>query len=489
VSRPPSQHRPSPRGQAAGARNPARSTEGSTGAGAATAPARGVARRVLRHPLRASGVAQGTLLAACALSLAAAALGGRLRDLPASPPRREARRRERRARRLARIAGTLGRLKGAFAKAGQFAALRYDVLDADLRAPLSDLRDRVPPLPFPRIRAVVEEELGASLETRFARFDPEPVGAASIAQVHRARLPSGEEVAVKVQYPWLEASLPADLALVRALVSLGAGGRRPDVDRRRLVAEFAEGLRDEVDFLREARAAAEIADHLAEDERVVVPRVFPGHSGRRVLTLEYVPGVRITDREALARRGVDPAEVLEILARAYARQVFGEGLFHADPHPGNLFVVEEPDMAARPRVLFLDFGLCRRLAPELRRAMRRGIYALLQRDADRFVAEMEALGMVAPGAEASVRRAVAEGMARVGAEGAALGLGGGQVLALKDRAKALLEETEGLQLPNDLLLYAKTLSYLFALGDELAPEVDLMKICTPPLLQFLAASR
>jgi len=454
----------------------------------------GATRRALRHPLRASGLAQALAVGGCVLGLAAAEVGGRAGDLLADARGRERRRSARRLRQLQRLAATLGRLKGAFAKAGQFAALRYDVLAPELRAPLTALHDRVPPLPFRRIRRVVEADLGAPLAERFARFDPVPVGAASIAQVHRARLASGEEVAVKVQYPWLEASLPADLALARALLALatrhrrdGRGERRADVDRRRLFAEFAEGLRDEVDFVREARAAGEIAFHLADDERVVVPRVFPEHSGRRVLTLEYVPGVRITDREALARRGVDPAEVLEILGRAYARQVFGEGLFHADPHPGNLFVVDEPGMAARPRVLFLDFGLCRRLAPELRQAMRRGIYALLQRDAERFVTEMQALGMIAPGAREGVRRAVEEGFAEVGAAGGdALGLGGGQVLAVKDRAKALLERTEGLQLPNDLLLYAKTLSYLFSLGDELAPEVDLMKLCTPYLLQFLA---
>jgi len=456
-----------------------------------SSPTPGATRRALRHPLRASGLAQALAVGGCALGVAAAEVAGRAGDLLADARRRELRRRARRTRQLQRLAATLGRLKGAFAKGGQFAALRYDVLGPELRAPLTALQDRVPPLPFRRIRRLVEAELGAPLGDRFARFDPAPVGAASIAQVHRARLASGEEVAVKVQYPWLEASLPADLALTRALLALATrrrrGGHRADVDRRRLFAEFAEGLRDEVDFVREARAAAEIALHLADDERVVVPRVFPEHSGRRVLTLEYAPGVRITDRETLVRRGVDPAEVLQILGRAYARQVFGEGLFHADPHPGNLFVVDEPGMAARPRVLFLDFGLCRRLPPELRHAMRRGIYALLQRDAERFVVEMEALGMIAPGAREAVGRTVAEGFAEVGAAGGdALGLGGGQVLAVKDRAKELLERTEGLQLPNDLLLYAKTLSYLFALGEELAPEVDLMKLCTPYLLQFLA---
>jgi ubiquinone biosynthesis protein len=444
------------------------------------------AQRGPRFRLRAWGVVQGWAALRCALALAVSEAWGRLGDAFFGAPRRAERRAARQARHFARIAGTLGRLKGAFAKAGQFAALRYDVLPPEVRGSLAELQDRVPPLPFGPVRRVVEEELGGPLEAHFERFDPEPIGAASIAQVHRARLPDGEEVAVKVQYPWLEASLPADLGLARWLVAFWTRSDAGSVDRRRLFDEFAAGLHEELDFTREAAAAEEIARNLAADDRIVVPRIFRDRSSRRVLTLEYVRGIRISDRAGLARAGVDPSEVLGVLGRAYAKQVFVDGLFHADPHPGNLFVVDEPDAAQRPRVLFVDFGLCRRLAPELRGAMRRGIYALLQRDVDTFVTEMDAVGMIAPGAADSVHRGVSQGFEAISTQGAALSLGGGQVLALKDTAKGLLEQTQGLQLPNDLLLYAKTLSYLFALGDELAPDVDLMQLITPYLLQFLA---
>jgi ubiquinone biosynthesis protein len=178
--------------------------------------------------------------------------------------------------------------------------------------------------------------------------------------------------------------------------------------------------------------------------------------------------------------------VLQIVGRAYARQVFVDGLFHADPHPGNLFVLDEPEASTRPRVLFIDFGLSRRLDPALRREMRQGIYSVVQRDLDGFIAAMNRMGMIAPDAEADVRESVRAIFARIADQGGALGVSGSAVLSLKDEAKTLLQDTPGLQLPNDLLLFAKTVTYVFSLGAELAPDVDMVRLCLPYLLQFLA---
>jgi ubiquinone biosynthesis protein len=436
--------------------------------------------------LRALGIVPALRLLALLLALVLGRLAGGLVDLFVGSERRRERRRARAERDARRIAGTLGDLKGAFAKVGQFASLRHDVVQSPLREALATLRDRVPPLPADRVRACVESELGAPLAERFAEFGDEPLGAASIAQVHPARLRSGEAVAVKVQYPWLAASLGPDVLLLRALFSLW-GLRHPQggVDRRRLFDEFAAGLAEELDFEREARVAAEIARNLADDASILVPRVVASHSTRRVLTMTRHAVVPVTDRAGLARLGVAPADVVAIVARAYARQVFVDGLFHADPHPGNLFVVDEPEAAHTPRVLFVDFGLSRHLAPELRRELRLGMLALLRGDVDGFVAGMQRMQMIAPGAQERVRAAVAGMIARVRDAGA-LGMRGERVLALKDEAKALLQDTEGLQLPNDLLLFAKTLSYVFALGREIAPDVDVMRLCVPWLLRFLA---
>jgi len=165
-----------------------------------------------------------------------------------------------------------------------------------------------------------------------------------------------------------------------------------------------------------------------------------------------------------------------------------DGLFHADPHPGNLFVIDEPTAGECPRVLFVDFGLSRHLDPTLRGEIRKAVYALLQRDPEAFLAGMERMGMIAEGRHGDVERAVRtmfERLAAVAVAGAA-SLGSGQVLGLKEEAKALLQETPGIQLPNDLLLYARTMTYVFGLAQELDPEADVMKLCLPPLLQFLS---
>jgi ubiquinone biosynthesis protein len=432
-----------------------------------------------------SGIPQASALAGCVGRIALALAVGRLGDLVRPAATRRRRQVQRRRRAVEHAVATLGALKGAFAKAGQFAALRHDLLSRDAIAAFARLRDRVPPLPFPAIQAAVEASLGAPLAQLFAEFDPEPLGAASLAQAHRARLFSGQPVVVKVQYPWLRASLPADLAVLRVAAALLSGGRDRS-GRRRAFGEFAAAVEGELDFLAEAASAREIAANLAGDPAVVVPAPVASHTTKEVLTVAWHPAVPVNDAAALAERGIDPAAVIAVVARAYAKQIFIDGLFHADPHPGNLGVIDEPEAARRPRVLFIDFGLCRRLDPRLRREMRLGLYALLQRDVDAFVARMDAMGMIAPGAGGEVRAAVAHMFERIAAEGGGLGSGGATILALKGEAVALLQRTRGIVLPTELLLYARTLATVFSLAEEVAPRADVMKLTLPYLLQFLA---
>jgi len=423
----------------------------------------------LRFGLRTLGVTQ----AAALLAAAASTLAIRLTPPRSTRPARVAR----------RLATTFGRLRGPFAKVGQLASLRVDVIAPEVREPLLALRDRVPPIPLSWVRATIEQELGAPLPELFSAFDPHPLGAASIAQAHAARLPTGDEVVVKVQYPWLAASRRADLALLRRGLGRWVGAPAASA----WWPEFERGLAAELDFRREAAVAAEIARNLASEDRVVVPHVVATHSAGRVLTVERWPVLSLADPAALDRRGVPRDDVVEIVVRAYARQIFQDGLFHADPHAGNLFVIDEPEATTRPRVLFVDFGLSQRLPPALTHELRAGILALLGGDLDAFLAGMGRIGAIAPGAEPGVRPAVARMFERIRSEGAsALGLGADRILALKDEAKALLYETPGLTLPSDLLLYAKTLSYLFGLARELAPNVDPMRLCVPPLLRFLS---
>jgi len=225
--------------------------------------------------------------------------------------------------------------------------------------------------------------------------------------------------------------------LLRALAALRSSSRRTSFNAKIVAREFAAGLREEVDFNREARVAQEIAANLADDDAVVVPSIFASHSSRRVLTMSLQPTLRL-ERAELQRADVDCRSVLKTLARAYGKQVFVDGLFHADPHPGNLFVLENADEPEKPQVLFVDFGLSRRLKPELRLALRGAMYAMLQRKPEAFIDRMGEMGMIAPGARSDVERGVGEMFERIASEGGALALSRGQVLGIKDEAKRLL---------------------------------------------------
>jgi ubiquinone biosynthesis protein len=452
-----------------------------------TDPSRPAAARPadVRVALRAVGVPQTARLILCALTLAIDAIASRCADTLRSEAARSAARVRLRGRAARRVAAALGSLKGVFVKAGQFAAMRHDLLPGEALEAFATLRSSVQPLPFERIARVIESELGAPIESSFAEFERDPIGAASLAQVHRARLPTGESVVVKVQYPWLEASLPVDLALIRTLLRWWTR-RLPDADWERAFAEFSAGLAGELDFRAEARIAEEIARNLSRDPHIVVPAPIHSHTSQRVLTMAHHPVIPISDTGRLATAGIDPGRVIEIIVRAYAKQVFADGLFHADPHPGNFFVIDEDGAAEDPRVLFIDFGLSRRLEPALRRELRMGLYALMQRDVDAFMAGMIRMEMIADTAQPGVRSAVQAMFDRMAGEGVASDGSSARILGLKDEAKSLLQQTAGIQLPMDLLFYAKTVSYLFALGEELAPDVDVMKLSLPYLLQFLA---
>ncbi len=215
---------------------------------------------------------------------------------------------------------------------------------------------------------------------------------------------------------------------------------------------------------------------------MVVPRVHWEATTRSVLTLDYVPRTRIDDRVALASRGVTPEAVLAIVVDAYGRQVFGHGLFHADPHAGNLYVVDEPGPA--PRVLFIDFGLAQRLSPAVREELRLGLQALLRRDVDALLAGLVRLRAVVPGREAEARAALAAAL-DAGAAGA-LGANASGIQSLKSLGKRLVRESGAFRVPRELLLWARTLAHVYNLSDRIAPGSDPMARFLPHLLRFVS---
>jgi len=381
-----------------------------------------------------------------------------------------------------RLADALGSLRGLYTKLGQHLATRVDALSDEFRAPLDALHQSAPPVPFPVIRGELERGLGSA--RLFAWIDPEPLGTASIAQVHRARLRSGADVAVKVRHPELSpAGLERDLARLRRALPLLRPWLSPR-DGRALLQELGRALVRELDFELEGRTAEQIATAFASDSRVLVPRVHWEVTSTSVLTLDYVPRVRLDDPAALAARGVSPEACLAIVVDAYGRQVFGDGLFHADPHVGNLYLLDDPDRP--PRVLFLDFGLAERLAPEVREELRLGLQALLRRDVDSLLAGLSRLQAVIPGREREARAALDSALA-AGASNA-LGAGVAAIQSLKQLGKQLVRESRAFRIPRDLLLWARTLAYVYNLGERIAPGADPMRLFLPHLLRFITTA-
>jgi len=266
-------------------------------------------------------------------------------------------------------------------KLGQFLSARRDLIPPALARELEKLQDAVPPVDFEQVRPVVETELGAPLADLFAQFDPEPIAAASLAQVHPAVLPDGRPVVVKVQRPGIEARIEADLAILHDLAVLLE--RRTELGKiyalSEVAEEFAHTIRAELDFRLEGHHADRIRANFADDPRVHIPEVVWSHTTRRVLTLERVQGVKITDIGGLRAAGHDPPKVARRFAEVMLTQVLRHGFFHADPHPGNIFISPEG------RVTFMDFGVVGYLDPRLREQLVEIALAVARQDPDELV--------------------------------------------------------------------------------------------------------
>jgi predicted unusual protein kinase regulating ubiquinone biosynthesis (AarF/ABC1/UbiB family) len=280
-------------------------------------------------------------------------------------------------------------LQGLILKGCQFLGSRADVLPREYVDVLSKLQDRVPPRPFAVVKEAVERELGAELAQVFRSFESIPVASASLAQVHAAELQSGERVAVKVQYPEIERLVKSDLANVRTLFR-AVGLFEGDLDLMPLVDELAEHVPRELNFVNEGHNAEAIGRHFKGREDVGVPRIHWAFTTRRVLVMEYVDGIKITDLEGLREAGLDRARISQLLVEAYCEQILNQGFFHADPHPGNLLV--QRLASGQPRLVFLDFGLAKELPPRFRQGAMDFAAALLRGEPEAMAEALLALG-------------------------------------------------------------------------------------------------
>ncbi len=295
---------------------------------------------------------------------------------------------QRRRRQAVWIRETLLDLGPTFIKVGQLFSTRADLFPTEYVEELSKLQDRVPAFSYEQVETIIQEDLGKPLTTLFRSFDPVPLAAASLGQVHRAQLHSGEEVVVKVQRPGLRTLFTIDLAILKGIARYFQN--HPDWGKGRdwmgIYEECCRILWEEIDYLNEGRNADTFRRNFRGEDWVRVPRVFWRYASPRVLTLEYLPGIKISHYEALEAAGLDRRRLAYLGARAYLQQLLNDGFFHADPHPGNIAV--SPDGA----LIFYDFGMMGRVRTDTRDRLMVTFMGVAQRDADLVVASLVDLG-------------------------------------------------------------------------------------------------
>ena len=275
-----------------------------------------------------------------------------------------------------------------FIKLGQLVSTRADLLSTDYRAELAKLQDSAPAVPSEVIEEMVERELHAPAETVFATFESAPLACASVGQAHTATLHDGTEVVVKVRRPDVVEDVERDLEIIRNFAA--RAGRRSKTAARYdvvgLADEFVRSLRAQLDYLQEARNAERFAANFAGDPWVQIPRVFPDHTTSRVITLERIHGMKITDLAALDEAGLDRHALAERTALITAKMIFDDGFFHADPHPGNFFI------ESTGRVGIVDFGMVGQIDDRLREQLGRVLSGFLRRDPGRLADALLAVG-------------------------------------------------------------------------------------------------
>jgi predicted unusual protein kinase regulating ubiquinone biosynthesis (AarF/ABC1/UbiB family) len=398
-------------------------------------------------------------------------------------------------------------LGGLMIKVGQFMSSRLDVLPPEITEELEGLQDEVPPVPFPAIQALAEAELGVELSRAFSFVDPVPLAAASLGQAHRARLSETDaaetgllDVVVKIQRPDIGKIIDIDLRALRRVAGWLTHVRLVSdrVDVPALVEEFAVTSLAEIDYLHEAAGAERFADDFAGDARVRVPELVWERTTRRVLTLQDVTAIKINDVDALRAAGIDPSEVAAEFAKVMFDQLFEHGYFHADPHPGNIFVTPISDAGHPPadgerswKFTFIDFGMMGEVPATLRKGLRKILIAAASRDGRGMVAGIQEIGVLLPSADtAELERAMTKLFARFG------GMGFAELQEVDPREFRAFAMEFGdvvrmlpFQLPENFLLIVRTMSLTSGMCSSLDPAFNIWNAVEPYSEQLIRDER
>ncbi len=399
-----------------------------------------------------------------------------------------------------RIEAAIIKLRGLFIKVGQLISIMANVLPDAFREELQGLQDQVPPRPYRDIEARLREEFGGRAPTQvFAEFSPEPVASASIGQVHRARLPSGETVAVKVQYPDIEEIVRIDLRALQRIFGV-LRWFMPDYGFDTIYREIREMVLAELDYRREAAAIEKISANFAARgapmSHVRFPRVMGAFSTARVLTTEWMEGAKVADLEKLQALQVDRRAAARLCVEAYCQQIFIDGLYHADPHPGNL-LVQQAAAGDGPSIVFLDFGATATVSEQMRRGMVSFIQGAMTRDSNRIVSAMKDMGFISRRADPEVFDRVVQYFhdklrVQMSADGFSLKelkfdaeKSLGSLLDLRDLNVSLADLRDAFHIPKEWILLERTLLLLLGVCTTLDPEMNPAVIIEPYLERFL----
>jgi predicted unusual protein kinase regulating ubiquinone biosynthesis (AarF/ABC1/UbiB family) len=386
------------------------------------------------------------------------------------------RQKERRARWLV---GVLLDLGPTFIKIGQALSTRADLIPLEYVKELSQLQDRVPPFASESAISIIESELGKPVYAAFEEFDAIPIASASLGQVHRARLHTGEDVVVKVQRPGLETIFNLDFEVCHRFVRFAnrylRGVRKYKLEE--IYQEFFELLYLEIDYIHEGKNADRFRENFKNTLRVIIPKVYWQYSTRRILTLEYQPGIKIDDRTTLEASKIDPQELIQLGISCYLKQLLQDGFFQSDPHPGNMAVTD------RGEIIFYDFGTMAEVKSMTKDRMVKTFFAVLRKDADTVVDSLVFMGLIEPISDlTAVKRIVNFILERFRERPVDL-----REFEAMSSEIYLMFEQQPFRLPSQMTFIIKAITTLDGIARSLDPQYNFLS-ATKPFVQSIATS-